>query len=776
MIATQQLIDIVIKASDKASKIADQVDKKMKGLGNNTAKANEKATRSAYEFDKALINTSNNLQLVGGGAVQAANALHMMKMDPKIGSSVDKARLKVSQMGIGLDTVKGKLLVFKNASVMAFDNLKNKVSNAASSIKGKLTGALDKVRMKLEQAGAGATSFRDKLSGLKGIMENALGNVVYDFAMGIFQMAKASINAASQLEYFGQRLNRMDGNVKLSKQGFEDFKQSLDGLQKQFRKIDMTSVGATAEELAVKMKLPSQELGNLTRMTAVLSSTLVKEGHTQEDSVLAVSDALDGQFMRLKEIGIGQEQLMANGWSGDINDKTGLIKALNKTLDEMGFTQTAMDITTVDEAISALQIAMGQLLQKILVPMTPLIIGLVDGLLKVTDAIGGVISAVGGMPDWAKVGLGVAALGLAIAGVSTAMKLGMIPTLAELLAPLAAATAEAWAFAAALLANPLTWVAIALAAVAVAVYEVGKSFGWWTDVNSMLEAVWAGINRLWSAFVNHPDVQGFIKSLIPVWNWLSNAVMGVVKWVQSFFQNTGGQKFDFVRALIDGLGAAWKAMTLPIRTVITVVKLLWTAIQQWYLKTKARVELVKAIFRALPNAIRGLLSGLVNILTAPFKNAIGGVRSAIDTIKSVVKGITNVDISAVTSKLTQPFTDAYNRIVKEVDKIKAQAKSIPVIGGYFGGVDLAYGGVDLPELVTSRNDDLNVNMNQNLNISLDLENVPDGIDQELLHQVVVNTITNRDVINQLVSSNDFQMIDNRVKAKMISRNNRARGV
>lgn len=769
VIATQQLIDIVIKASDKASKIADQVDKKMKGLGDNTAKANEKAARSTYQFDQALISTSNNLSLVGGGAVQAANALHMMRMDPKIGSSVDKARLKVSQMGISLDSTKGKLLVFKNASIMAFDNLKNKVTNAASSIKGKFSAALDTVRMKLEQSAAGATSFKEKLSGLKGIMENALGNIVYDFAIGIMQMAKASINAASQLDYFGQRLNRMDGDVHLSKQGFEEFKTSLNGLQKQFRKIDMTSVGATAEELAVKMKLPSQELGNLTRMTAVLSSTLVKEGHTQEDSVLAVSDALDGQFMRLKEIGIGQEQLMANGWSGDINDKTGLIKALNKTLDEMGFSQTAMDITTVDEAISALQIAFGQLLQKILVPMTPILIGVVDALLKVTDAIAPMIDAIANMPDWAKLGSGITIFGLALVALSGYITTTLIPAVS-------AATLAAWDFAAAMLANPLTWVVIALAAVAVAVYEVGKSFGWWTDVGSMLDAIWAGLNRLWSAFVNHPDVQGIISAMISVWNWLSNAVSGVVKWVQSFFQNTGGQKFDFVRTLINGLGAAWTAMTLPIRTVITVVKLLWTAIQQWYLRTKARVELVKAIFRALPNAIRGLISGLVNILTAPFKNAIGGVRGAISNIKSVVKGITNINISSITNTLTQPFTAAYSRIAKEVDKIKQKAKGIPILGNALGGVDLAYGGVDLPELVTSRNDDLNVNMNQNLNISLDLENVPDGIDQELLHQVVVNTITNRDVINQLVSSNDFQVMDNRVKARMISRNNRARGV
>jgi hypothetical protein len=117
--------------------------------------------------------------------------------------------------------------------------------------------------------------------------------------------------------------------------------------------------------------------------------------------------------------------------------------------------------------------------------------------------------------------------------------------------------------------------------------------------------------------------------------------------------------------------------------------------------------------------------------------------------------------------------------VKWVDKIKAKAKeatnSIPIIGGLWGGTDLAYGGVDLPDLVTA-NDDVNVNVKQSLDISLDLENVPDGIDQQLLHQVVVETLTNRDVINTLVSSNDFQMIDSKVKSRMINRNNRARGV
>lgn len=771
VIATQQLIDIVIKASDKASKIADQVDKKMKGLGDNTAKANEKAAKSANEFDKALINTSNNLQLVGGGAVQAANALHMMKMDPNMGSSVDRARLKVSQMGISLDSVKGKLLVFKNASVTAFDNLKNKVSETASSIKGKLTGALDNIRMKLEQSASGATSFKEKISGLKGILENFAGDVLFTFAQGIVEMAKASINAASQLEYFGQRLYKLDGDVHLSKQGFEDFKASLTGLQQEFRKIDMTSVGATAEELAVKMKLPSEELGNLTRMTAVLSSTLVKEGHTQEDAVLAVSDALDGQFMRLKEIGIGQQELIDNGWSGDINDKVGLIKALNTTLDDMGFTETARDITTVDEAISALQIAFGQLLQKILVPMTPILIGIVDALLKVSDAIAPMIDAIANMPDWAKLGSGITIFGLALVSLSGYITTSLIPAISD-------ATIAAWDFAAALLANPLTWVVIALAAVAVAVYEVGKAFGWWKDVSSMLQAVWAGVTRLWKAFITHPDVKAFIQSLIPVWNWLSSAIQGVIRWVGSFFKSTSGSKFDIVRSFIDAVGVAWKSMTLPIRTLITVIKLLWNAIKQWYNNTRNNIQKVKSLFAALPNAIRGLISGLVNILTAPFKNAIGGVRSAINSIKSVAQSITHINIGGVTNKLTQPFKNAYNNIVNWAKKTYQDAQkwynNITSGGGMFGGTDLAYGGVDLPDL--PRMDDVNVNVNQTLDIRLDLENVPSGIDQDLLHQVVINTLTDRDVIQQFVGSNDFQMIDSKVKSRMINRNNRARGV
>ena len=767
--ATQQLIDIIIKATDQASATAKKVDDQLKKVYSDVEKANSKAAKSSQKFNTELIRTGESFQVVGGGAAQAANLLGQMKLDPKFGSTLDRAKLKVSEMGYDITSLEGRLRVFGTAGQTVWTNFRTRVSSAATTLKGKLATAVDGVRAKLKSLSAGANGLGSIFGGLKGVLSMTAGMIGYDLVNGIVQAARASINAASQLDYFGKRL-KMSGSETTA------FRQQIDGLQKEFRKVDMKAVGATAEEMAVKFNLPKKSIGDLTRMTAVLSSTFVKEGRTQEDAILAVSDALDGQFKRLQEIGITQDTLKANGWNGNLEDQDSLIKALNKSMQEMGYEQTAKDITNLDEAWGALTIAGGQLLQKVLVPITPLLIQMIDGLLKVADAVGDMISAIGGMPDWAQLGIGVAAFGLALVGVSTAISLGMIPALEELVAGLAASALAAWDLAAAMLANPLTWVALALAAIVVVVYEVGKAFGWWTDVGSMIDAIWAGLQRLWSAFISHPDVQGFISAMIPVWNWLQYTIASVIKWVQSFFQNNSGEKFDFVRALIDTVGLAWKAMTTPIRLVITVVKLVLKAIQNWYLTTLARVNMVKELFRRLPGQIRGAISSLVSIITKPFKDAYNGVKGAVDKIKRYANGIKNISISSITDKITKPFRDAYDSVVKWVDKIKKKAKEatkdIPIVGGFFGGEDLNfYGGEDL----IYSNEKLSVDMNQNINLSLDLRNVPSGLDERQLAGLINETLDSKEFINRLVNNPDFQSLDSKVKQRIVLKSNRANG-
>ena len=318
------------------------------------------------------------------------------------------------------------------------------------------------------------------------------------------------------------------------------------------------------------------------------------------------------------------------------------------------------------------------------------------------------------------------------------------------------------------------------AAVALVIYEIGKAFGWWTDVSSMLDAIWAGIQRLWSAFINHPDVVSFINALKMAWAALQPYIQAVVNWVMSFFNQNSSGKFDVVRALIDALGKTWELLTLPIRNVITVVKFLWTTMNTVANNIKTSINNIRAWWAALPGKIRSAISTVKSVITKPFQEAYNKVKGVIDDIKSYVGGLANISLSSITDAITKPFRDAYDAVCKQVDKIKQKANEIT--GGAlgwlgFGGPELAYGGLDLldtPNTNTSYTT-TELKVTNDINLSLDLRNVPDGINEELLYEVVKESFTDKSVINALVNNNDFQNLDNKVKRRITMKNNRARG-
>ena len=733
IIPTQQLIDIIITAQDKASSVANDVDNNIKKLGN----------------------TSNLLGRIPG-----------------------------------------------------FNTLSNKLSGIGTTIKGKLSPYLDSARGKLERLSGGAKGFGAVLGPLKGALSMTVGMIGYDLVNGLVGAARASINAASQLDYFGKRL-------KMSASETTQFRGEIDSLQKEFRKVDMTAVGATAEEMAVKFNLPKQSLGDLTRMTAVLSSTFVKEGRTQEDAILAVSDALDGQFKRLQEIGITQDTLKANGWNGNLEDQDSLIKALNKSMQEMGYEQTAKDITNLDEAWGALTIAGGQLLQKVLVPITPILIQAVDGFLKVADAVGGMINTLGGMPDWAKLGIGVAAFGLALVGVSTAISLGMIPALTELVAGLAASALAAWDLAAAMLGNPLTWVALALAAIVVVVYEVGKAFGWWTDVNSMLDAIWAGLNRLWSAFINHPDVQSFLSLMAQAWNWVSNAVGKVVNWVGSFFRASAPGQFDIVRAVINALSLAWNAMTLPIRTVIKVIQTFLKIQEIGRQAAKGFISNVINNIRTLPGKVKTYISNTAKSITTGAANWASNARTkAKETVTAVTKSISGLPgkvytefaniggkiksaVGSAVKAATSFGSDLKNAVLKAlhiaspgiiqrkidtefqdtVSRIQDAIRPARKAGSEFGSAIVdGFGNAGLDDtdfsVYSGQTQKLEVHYTHDYNF----QGLPDTVSAEEVASMINDAATNDEFTKRLTRNPSFQLYDGREKAKLSRRSARSRGV
>lgn len=430
----------------------------------------------------------------------------------RINAAFDKVHSAASKVGQTFSTVTQQI-------GNSFNGVKSKIGSVITSL-GEAGTAMKNLSAQAGSLGQGFTL-------LKGALANVVGMIGYDLVNNMMQGVRATINARGNIESFSQRLGMSGTQV-------DNFNKQLDQLQQQFKKVDMQTVGATALELANKLGLSADKAGDLAKMTAVLSSAFVREGRTSEDAVLAVSDALDGQFNRLKEIGITQDMLKNNGWNGNLEDTASLMDAINKTMDELGITETAQQVTNLDDAWQVLNVSMSHLLTEIIIPFVPVLVGLIDAF---ADAANAVSSFVKNLPDGAKIGLVAAAIGI----LATAILMKAIPAIQALIIELLVGQST-------LLPLIITFgeVALVAAALALVIYEVGKAMGWWTDYGSAMQVIGDALRNMFNQIVAclQTVYNGFMQIVNPViqqfWNELVQAVQPLTKHFQELWNKLVG--------------------------------------------------------------------------------------------------------------------------------------------------------------------------------------------------------------------------------------------
>ena len=160
--------------------------------------------------------------------------------------------------------------------------------------------------------------------------------------------------------------------------------------------------------------------------------------------------------------------------------------------------------------------------------------------------------------------------------------------------------------------NPVVLIVIAIIALIAVIYELGKAFGWWSNVQEMLQAVWEAIQNLWNAFINHPDVQGLIQWISDGWNWLCEAVGGVINAILEFFGVASGGDFDVIGAAVTVLTTAFDILTMPIRTIIGLIQLLAPYFQQFFNDVLVPLgEFLMAVFAPIWDVIVQVLTIVV---------------------------------------------------------------------------------------------------------------------------------------------------------------------
>ncbi|ACI98543.1 phage tail tape measure protein [Rhodospirillum centenum] len=261
---------------------------------------------------------------------------------------------------------------------------------------------------------------------------------------------------------------------------------------------------------------------------------------------------------------------------------------------------------------------------------------------------------------------GAARFSVGIARMAASLVTGLVPALGS-------AVAGAWAFTAALLANPITWVVLALAAAAAVVYA------YWEPIKAFFQGLWQGIEAafkpvlasLEGAFA--PVGAAFAAAFAPfapLLDVVSAAFDRVVGWVRGFLEPLGfaQSELDGVRSagasvgeVIGGvLATSLQVALLPLRLVIGAVTELFNALAAVGGWLMGQWQEVVAAFD------QGLIQGLVTVFGKV--NPVGWLASGFSGLTDYLLGI---DLSSAGANIVNTIWEGMKSVAsKPAEAIK----------------------------------------------------------------------------------------------------------
>lgn len=718
-------VQILVSAVDEASDVFNQLAGTVSSAAEEISSEVDEASSTFETMDteaEAMSETMDTVAEAVDGAGSSMESINSSGMEEAadgaddLASSAGAAAEEVSGMSDAMGIINGSMMM-----------------GAAEQLKG-LGDQAENMSQEMNTAAITV----GQLATATGIAEPQMVSLINYISNATFpnNEAMAYVGALNQMGVSGEKLadaaTNMDKINDATGIGYQSVMQLTQGLQ---------SVGVSADQLPSAFNAIAYAQSNVTGGAATVNQVLKRQADTINEYGLNV-DQLVLIMQKLSERGV-QGMKMGSALSEVLKENNGDLGAIEQSLGmaagslenasaatgkyegqlQKMANEEAEHKTIVDQLGAAWEDA-SLLLSGILSPMGSFL-GMIGSAGSFAVGINGITTLAGSMRELTLVQSLVNSLNIAGTGaaLSAAMAEGGLSAAFGVLT--GAATAAAGAIWAAI--SPLLpFIAIG-AAVILIIYEVGKAFGWWTDIGSMMDAISAGLQRLWNAFINHPDVQAVLSAMADAWNVIVGAIGGVLSAVADFFGISTSGEFDIVRALIDGIGFAFAAITAPIRMVIAVISSLMNTFN---LLASGQITLQQAIvmvWTTLNVFWRTILNRLFSILSSTFGKMVSSARAKIqqmanavvNNIKSlpsrvlsqllhvarsittaggkwvsaakneagkVVTGIYNglkdapskaaSALSGIVNKITKPFSDALTKVKNLVGQISNQSAKV----------------------------------------------------------------------------------------------------
>lgn len=702
---SDNLVNIIIKIQDEASKVSQKVETQMSKLGDTSrnamniwSRAAEQVSQSMDTVHKALDRTREKFQTLKN---KGADAFNMIKNGVNSAatsfnnliSKSNTATLMMEKIKSVGERVKNTLNTIKLPSSLQssissvtqkFETLKGYAGNAAESIKNNFSTAANKLSSSFETA---TNTIKTHFESLKTHAQTLGSQITTRLGSAFDQVVSKVTTTASTIK------TKLSGAVTTVKGKVNQLAQSFQGMggiiSSLFGAMGMAGIG----QMTIGLAMTREQMTNLMQATM---------GSTQEAQkfVKTLDEMTNNSLVSLNDLGQAMNTIkMSTGMSND------QLQAFASTVNDVGQRAILMGKDST-EAMTIMQAAGRGLNGEFDILQTNFGITkdkLTDlGWSGAADDVEGYITAIdkyleqsGSMDDMMKTTTGLIQT-VKKNFTSAGRQIGevFIPYIQELLtwmgslgktSPevykmliLIAGAVSLFATAAPSLSPILTTFSTLsnllgisagkllllsgiLVIVGMAIYEAGKQFGWWSNATEMVGAVADGVRRLWEAFSNSPQVKILINDIKTAFQAVLLVVGALISPLGMVLNRNDNGTIDIVSSII-GFFKAYGEVLIRIGEIFAGLIIIW--------KTGAAIlytyRTVTGIFQALSGQMTTLTSTAQKVVNAVnnLKGKLQQIKGGFDTLKNA---ITNAKTTLVNFK-----TKLSNWVTSGIDLVKAK--------------------------------------------------------------------------------------------------------
>ena len=529
-----------------------------------------------------------------------------------------------------------------------------------------------------------------------------------DLGHAITQMMAPSAIAKKAMNDLGISFTDAQGNMKKFPDILRDLNQALDKLNPAEKAQKLKAMFGASGAQAILPLLDSVK--NKTNDTKVSWDAYAKAQEKAAGSTKKSTQSLKDQANEMqKNVGSSIEQLGGN-WESLRNKSMKSFQGVNGSL-----IQNANKImqwaTTSNSGIA--QFTRGFIGLSPSIGTATTSVGL---FLRNAKTIAGTLSGgITGISNFIKVGVGIVQVA---SGAKTATAaFGALAESSKL------ASIAQWAFNSAILANPITWIVVGIAAVVagLALFFTKTKTGqqMWSNFVSWLKNAWQSLvqvaQTVWNAIVQAFNTS--VNAVKGAWNGISSffsslwqGIVQVTKSIWSgltqFFSqiaNTVRNVWNVLASFFSGLWtgivavakATWQGLVVFFKTIVTVIKTIWTSIKAFFSLLWQGVLLVT---RVVWNAIRLYISTVfkniqtvikteMNIIKTIFSAGWHVLTTIVSAVWKIITTIVSTDINAVagiiravTDVIRGDWSGAWNAIKGVAQTVWNGIKSVVQIG------------------------------------------------------------------------------------------------